>query len=79
MQLNYGQRCTPGTGLTDGEGIERLWSYLRGFSKITKEMNLNNRQDLLTEALLHYTEKQVWNLGNKSTSLIAFDDIPYFL
>lgn len=59
----YGQRFADGTGLTDGEGIERLWSYLRGFRKITKEMTINNRQDLLTEAMLHHTEKQIWNLG----------------
>ncbi|XP_071140726.1 uncharacterized protein [Mytilus edulis] len=64
-QLMYGQRFADGTGLTDGEGIERLWSYLRGFRKITKEMTINNRQDLLTEAMLHHTEKQIWNLGKK--------------
>ncbi|CAC5390360.1 unnamed protein product [Mytilus coruscus] len=63
--LMYGQRFADATGLTDGEGIERLWSYLRGFRKITKEMTINNRQDLLTEAMLHHTEKQIWNLESK--------------
>ena len=63
FQLTYGQRYAKSTGLTDGEGIERLWSYLRGFRRITKEMSIGNRQDLLTEALLHHTEKQIWNLG----------------
>ncbi|KAH3793563.1 hypothetical protein DPMN_147077 [Dreissena polymorpha] len=62
-QLEYGQRFTSATGLTDGEGIERLWSYLRGFNKITKEMSINNRQDLLTDALLHHTFKAIHNLG----------------
>ncbi|KAL3884204.1 hypothetical protein ACJMK2_030423 [Sinanodonta woodiana] len=56
-QLQYGQRNVTGTGLTDGEGMERLWSYLRCFSKITKEMNLDNRQDLLVDALFYYSEK----------------------
>ncbi|XP_076080173.1 uncharacterized protein LOC143050964 [Mytilus galloprovincialis] len=28
-------------------------------------MTINNRQDLLTEAMLHHTEKQIWNLGKK--------------
>ncbi|XP_076079987.1 uncharacterized protein LOC143050754 [Mytilus galloprovincialis] len=64
-QLSYGQRFVTGTGLTDGEGIERLWSYLRGFRKITKEMSLNNRQDLLTEAMLHHSEKTIYGLGTR--------------
>uniref|UniRef100_K1RE56 Uncharacterized protein n=1 Tax=Magallana gigas TaxID=29159 RepID=K1RE56_MAGGI len=33
----YNPRKTMGIGLTDGESIERLWSYLGGFSKITRE------------------------------------------
>ena len=49
--------------MTDGEGIERLWSYLRGFKRITKEMTINNRQDLLTDAMLHHTFKKVDGLG----------------
>ncbi|CAG2254522.1 unnamed protein product [Mytilus edulis] len=64
-QLTYGQRFADSTGMTDGEGIERLWSYLRGFRKITKEMTISNRQDLLTEAMLHHTEKQIWGIGNR--------------
>lgn len=63
LQLTYGQRFADSTGMTDGEGIERLWSYLRGFRKITKEMTISNRQDLLTEAMLHHTEKQIWGIG----------------
>ena len=43
--------------------LERLWSYLRGFKKITKEMSTNNRQDLLSEALLHMTSKTIQNFG----------------
>lgn len=52
-----------GLGLTDGESIERLWSYLGGFSKITKEMTPENRVDLLTDGLLHYGRKVKENLG----------------
>ncbi|KAJ8332550.1 hypothetical protein SKAU_G00423390 [Synaphobranchus kaupii] len=50
-------RYREGTGLADGEQSERLWSYLRKFGKITKEMTPSHRSDLLTDALLHYSKK----------------------
>ena len=43
-----------GTGLNDGEGVERLWFYLRKFSSITKEMIVTNRNHLLVDALTVY-------------------------
>lgn len=52
-----------GTALIDGEGMERLWSYLRRFS-YTKEMTLPNRQDLLSSALLHYARRNFSSIGN---------------
>lgn len=50
--------------MTDGEGIERLWSFLRGFSSMTKEMNTGRRTDILTDALLHYSARQLQQFGN---------------
>ncbi|XP_028407170.1 uncharacterized protein LOC114529555 [Dendronephthya gigantea] len=50
-QINYGPQRKDGYGLTDGEAIKRLWSYLRGFSSITKEMTASRRVDLLSDAL----------------------------
>ncbi|CAG2246863.1 unnamed protein product [Mytilus edulis] len=50
-------RRTENHGLTDGEGIERLWSYLGGFSTITKEMTPENRTDLLTDGLIYFGQK----------------------
>jgi hypothetical protein len=47
----------------DGEGTERLWSFLGKFSLITKEMTPENRTDLFVEALLHYTARLRDNLG----------------
>ncbi|KAK6187290.1 hypothetical protein SNE40_005353 [Patella caerulea] len=70
-QLTYGQRYVPSTGLVDGEGIERFWSYLRPFKKITKEMTLNNRSDLLTEAMIYSTEKTIIKIGNKLTNKLV--------
>ncbi|XP_014676938.1 PREDICTED: uncharacterized protein LOC106816820 [Priapulus caudatus] len=41
----------------NGEGMERLWSYLRRFNRITKEMTPDHhRVALLDDALLHYSE-----------------------
>ncbi|CAB1338445.1 unnamed protein product [Coregonus sp. 'balchen'] len=37
--------------------MERLWSYLRTFGKITKEMTPSHRVDTLTDALLYYAAR----------------------
>lgn len=57
LQFKFNTRFHKGTGLADGEQSERLWSYLRKFGKITKEMTPSHRTDLLTDALLHYSAK----------------------
>ena len=64
FQLNYSPRCITGAGLFDGEGTERLWSYLGNFKTITKEMTLENRTDLLVEALMNYGDKLTRKLGS---------------
>ena len=53
-------------GLSDGEGMERLWSYLRRFGRMTKEMRPSHRIDVLTDAILYYAKKAVSNLGKLS-------------
>ncbi len=35
-QLAYNPRLKPGLGLTDGEGVERLWSRLRKLIGVTR-------------------------------------------
>ncbi|KAK6304087.1 hypothetical protein J4Q44_G00246730 [Coregonus suidteri] len=37
--------------------MERLWSYLRTFVKITKKMTPSHRVDTLTDALLYYAAR----------------------
>ena len=54
LQILFGPRKCTGIGLSDGETMERLWSYLRRFSKMTKEMRPSHRIDVLTSALVHY-------------------------
>ena len=57
MQFKYSPRNLDGFGLTDGEVVERLWSYLRRFARMTKEMRPSHRVDVLTDALLHYSRQ----------------------
>ena len=56
-------RKMSGFGLTDGEQMERLWAYLRPFSKITKEQTPVHRKQLLTIALLHYAQRKSDRMG----------------
>ena len=56
------QRCE-GLGLSDGEVMERLWSYLRRFSRMTKEMRPAHRTEVLTHALLYYAFTTKQRLG----------------
>ncbi|XP_064385781.1 uncharacterized protein LOC135334499 isoform X1 [Halichondria panicea] len=67
-QLTYSPRVLTGCGLTDGEAMERLWSYLRRFAKSTKEMRPSHRIDVLTSALLHYASRVRLNLGTLTES-----------
>ena len=62
-QLSNSPRYKSGFGCTDGEVLERLWSYLRRFSRMTKEMRLAHRIDVLTDALLYYGRQAASNLS----------------
>lgn len=63
LQVLYNPRRLNGYGLLDGELVERLWSYMRPFVKITKEMTLSHRQDLLADALAHFSKGKSHNIG----------------
>ena len=62
-QSRYSPRNLKGLGLTDGENVERLCSFLGRFSAMTKEMCANNRVDVLTDALNHYCAVKESKLG----------------
>ena len=59
----YGPRRCQGIGLSDGETMERLWSYLRRFNRMTKEMRPSHRIDILSSALAYYGIKTKNKLG----------------
>ncbi|XP_074653580.1 uncharacterized protein LOC141907738 [Tubulanus polymorphus] len=58
-QTNLSPRRLENFGLTDGETMERFWSYIRRFALITKEQTPNRRLELLTLAAQHYTWKKM--------------------
>ncbi len=63
FQIKFGPLRCHGIGLSDGEGIERLWSYLRRFSAMTKEMRPAHRKDILAHALVYYGIQKKQKLG----------------
>ena len=63
MKILFGPRRCEGIGLSDGETMERLWSYLRRFSRMTKEMRPSHRIDVLSGALIYYGIKTKKKLG----------------
>ena len=65
IQVQYSPLRSTGVGLTDGEGTERLWSFLRRFSKMTKEMRPSHRTDVLSHALAYYGWKKKEKLGTR--------------
>ena len=63
FQINSSTRRIAGYGLTDGEGVERLWSFLRPLAKLTKEMTPDHRTELLNDALIHFSKRKTAGLG----------------
>ena len=63
--MTYSPLRSEGIGLSDGECVERLWSYLRRFSRMTKEMRPSHRVDVLTHALAHYARRTTQKMGKE--------------
>lgn len=64
--------------MSDGEVMERLWSYLRSFGRMTKEMRPAHRIDVLVHALVYYGIKKKKKLCksviiNAHNTLILFN------
>jgi hypothetical protein len=62
-QVEYSPRYLAGFGLTDGEGIERFWSYLGDFTKLTRGMTKSNRQITLLLAAKEYGALKMASIG----------------
>jgi ribosomal protein L20A (L18A) len=49
--------------MVDGEVLERLWSYLSQYRKMTKEMSASHREDIISDALFYFGKKQRSRVG----------------
>ena len=63
-QLKYHPRIQEDIGLTDGESLERIWSYLGRFVSNTKHMRPAHRLDILSLAIQYILNQMITNLGN---------------
>ena len=73
MQVRFSPLYCEGVGLSDGEVMERLWSYLRRYTRMTKEMRPSHRVDVLSHALMYYglkTKQKLRKLYHLATSII---------
>ncbi|GBC10882.2 hypothetical protein GLOIN_2v1886648 [Rhizophagus irregularis DAOM 181602=DAOM 197198] len=68
-QLNYHPRACNSIGLTDGESLERLWSYLGRFFFYNKIYETHHRLDILEKGIQHISRKMISNLGNVQLNL----------
>uniref|UniRef100_A0A1X7UXB1 Uncharacterized protein n=1 Tax=Amphimedon queenslandica TaxID=400682 RepID=A0A1X7UXB1_AMPQE len=73
-QAKYSPRNKEGFGLCDGENLERLWSYLRKFCKMTKEMSIANRVDAVLDKCYFWpTNKSRNNATHGTQHLIRLE------
>lgn len=63
-QVKYHPRIKEGIGLTDGEALERIWSYLGRYVSNTKHMRPAHRLDILSLAIQNISNRMITNLGN---------------
>lgn len=46
----------------DGEGCERIWSFLNGFISMTRSMSKGNRELVLAEAVDYFKNQKMTNI-----------------
>ena len=59
----YSFNYTPGVGRTDGEGVERNWSWLNGAAASTSQMGPGSRNDTLDDLMGFSNHRKVTNFG----------------
>uniref|UniRef100_A0A1I8G5M5 DDE Tnp4 domain-containing protein n=1 Tax=Macrostomum lignano TaxID=282301 RepID=A0A1I8G5M5_9PLAT len=72
-RLNNSIRVTSGTGITDGEICERIFSFLRPYGRILKEMRIDRRTRLIAHIIgmyhlrldFDFTYQQLLQLGEQ--------------
>lgn len=69
-QLKFNPRYLEGWGLINGEGMERLWSYLNGFVSMTRQMSAKRRMITLNDGIHHYKDKHIISLRKNVVLLL---------
>ncbi|KAJ7211535.1 hypothetical protein B0H12DRAFT_1312933 [Mycena haematopus] len=74
-QIFYGPRFRPGMGLTDGEGVERLWSRIRKLIPITRHQWNSRRIWMIDHYIVFVNEDgrdnlAEWILRQRDTNLL---------
>ncbi|KAI7847466.1 hypothetical protein BDC45DRAFT_575794 [Circinella umbellata] len=63
-QIKYRPRLVKHFGLTDGETLERMWSFLSSMINMCRNMSPMNRRLTLTLALDAYAAQRINNIGS---------------
>ncbi|CEP11595.1 hypothetical protein [Parasitella parasitica] len=62
-QQKFSPKFIEDWGLTDGEGVERFWSYMSGYIPISRPMRDSSRKQLFLEASRFYTYQKNKEMG----------------
>lgn len=62
-QLKYSLNLNKWSACTDGEGIERFWSFLNPLSMSTREMGAGSRQDTIDDHVCWWNWRKIVGFG----------------
>ena len=69
-QTNFSLNFLPGSGRTDGEGVERDWAHMNVLVPSTREMAPGNRHETLDDHWSAWNWEKIKNFGELSDSTI---------
>lgn len=70
-QTTFSFNLTPGSGMTDGEGIERSWAMMGPVANSTKEMGPGSRQNTLEDHWGYWNWQKYISLGESSVFIMS--------
>lgn len=72
----YSFNFTRGVGRTDGEGVERNWSWLNGMARCLSMMGAGARWDTIDDLCNHHNYQKTIDLGESKCRVILDADVP---
>ena len=69
-QLAFNPQMQPGSGLTDGEGVERLWSRLRKLIGITRSSGVRSHGLQSVSLMLEQRARRLWLLDRHGQAIV---------